>query len=183
MSPCLKDLMRKRQPALKENNTLLFKFYRNRVNGERKAARPKYYQSKVDFLKDTDPKKWWSFCKKICGMSKANTSIVNKLLETESPSTNSKIKLANDINSAFLESLQNYPKLSPNTKIAVTNHQVPHFTIESVERELRTIKELKAPGPDGTPNWLLKSFSYCLLAEVICYLINSSSQKQCLPTI
>ena len=110
-------------------------------------------------------------------MSKANTSIVNKLLETESPSTNSKIKLANDINSAFLEPLQNYPQLCQSTKIAVTNH---HVTIESVERKQRTIKEFKAPGPDDIPNWL-KNFSY-LLAEVICYLINSSLQKQCLPT-
>ena len=86
MSPYLKDLIRKRQTALKEKNTFLFKFFRNRVNRERKAARSKYYQSKVDFLKDTDPKKWWSFCKKIRGMPKANTSIVNKLLERESSS-------------------------------------------------------------------------------------------------
>ena len=116
-------------------------------------------------------------------MSKANTSIVNKLLETESPFTNSKIKLPNNINSAFLlNPSKNYPKLCPSTKIAVTSHRVPHVTIESVERKLRTIKELKAPGPDVTPNWLLKNFSYCLLAEVICYLINSSLEKQCLPT-
>ena len=52
MSPCLKDLIRKRQTALKEKNTLRFKFYRHRVNRERKAARSKYYESKVDFLKD-----------------------------------------------------------------------------------------------------------------------------------
>ena len=50
-------------------------------------------------------------------MSKPNTGIVNKLLEMESPSTNSKIQLANDINSAFLEPLQSYPKLSPSSKI------------------------------------------------------------------
>ena len=182
MTPYLKDLIRKRQKALKENNTSLFKIYHNKVNSERKAAKSKYYQSKVEHLKDTDPKKWWSICKKISGMSKANTSIGNKLLETESPSTNSKIKLANDINSAFLEPLQSYSKLSPSSKTAVTDHPVPHVTIESVERKLRTIKEFKAPGPDDIPNWLLKNFSY-LLAEPICYLINSSYQKQCLPTI
>ena len=115
-------------------------------------------------------------------MSRANTSIVNKLLETESLSTNSNIKRANDINSAFHEPLQNYPKLCPITKIAVRNHQVPHATIESVKRKLRTIKEFKVPGPYDIPNWLLKNFSY-LLAEPICYLIDSSFKKQCLPTI
>ena len=77
---------------------------------------------------------------------------------------------------------QNYPKLCPTTKIAVTNHQVPHVTIESVVRKLRTIKEFKVPGPDNIPNWLLKNFSY-LLAEPTCYLIISSFKKQCLPTI
>ena len=92
-----------------------------------------------------------------------------QVLDTESPSTNSKIKLANDMNSAFLEPLQNYPKLYPSTNIAVTNHQVPHVTIESVERKLRTIKELKAPGPDDIPNWLLKNFHY-LLAKLNQYV-------------
>ena len=100
----------------------------------------------------------------------------------ESPSTNSKIQLANDINSAFLEPLQSYPKLSPSSKIEVTNHRIPKVSIESVERKLRTIKESKAPGPDEIPNWFLKSFSH-LLAEPVCYLINSSFQKQVLPTI
>ena len=40
----------------------------------------------------------------------------------------------------------------------------------------------KAPGPDEIPNWFLKTFSH-LLAEPVCYLINSSFQKQVLPTI
>ena len=115
-------------------------------------------------------------------MSKPNSGIVNKLLEMESPSTNSKIELANGINSAFLEPLQSYPKLSPSSKIEVTNHRIPKVSIESVERKLRTIKESKEPGPDEIPNWFLKTFSH-LLAEPVCYLINSSLQKQVLPTI
>ena len=112
-------------------------------------------------------------------MSKPNTGIVNKLLEMESPSTNPKIQLANDINSAFLEPLQSYPKLSRSSKIEVTNHRIPKV---SIKNKLRTIKESKAPGTDVIPNWVLKTFSH-LLAEPVCYLINSSFQKQVLPTI
>ena len=41
MSPYMKDLIHKRQTALKENNTLLFKFYCNRVR-ERKADKSEY---------------------------------------------------------------------------------------------------------------------------------------------
>ena len=74
----------------------------------------------------------------------------------ESPSANSKIQLANYINSAFLEPLQSYPKLSPSSKIEVTNHPIPKVSIESVGRKLRTIKESKAPGPDEIPNWFFK---------------------------
>ena len=76
-------------------------------------------------------------CKMIFGMSKSNGSIVNKLLKMESPSTNCKIKLANDINSTFLDPLQSYSKLSSSGKIAAINHRVPQVTIESVERKLR----------------------------------------------
>jgi hypothetical protein len=152
---------------LKENNILLFKFYRNKVNRETKIIKLKFYKSKIDHLKHVDPKKWWSICKKICGMSKPNTGIVNILLEMESPSTNSKIQLANDINSTFLEPLPSYPKLSPSSKIEVTNHRIPKVSIESVERRLRTIKECKAPGPDEIPNWFLKTFSHLLAEPVV----------------
>ena len=105
LTPYLKDLIQKRQKVSKEKSTSLFKIYRNRVNSERKAAKSKYYQSKIEHLKDTDPKKWWSICKNICGTSRAN----DKLLETESPSIKSKIKLPNDINSAHLKPLQITP--------------------------------------------------------------------------
>ena len=109
MTPYLNDLIQKRQKVSKEKSTSLFKIYRNRVNSERKAAKSKYCQSKIEHLNDTDPTKWWSICKNICGTSRGNKSIVDKLLETESPSIKSKIKLANDINSAYLEPLQITP--------------------------------------------------------------------------
>jgi hypothetical protein len=43
----------------------------------------------------------------------------------ESQSTNSKIQLDNDINSAFLEPLQSYPKLSPSSKIEAPVQSFP----------------------------------------------------------
>jgi hypothetical protein len=56
MTPYFKELIHNRQKALKENNILLFKFYRNRVNRERKVIKSKYYRNKVENLKHTEPK-------------------------------------------------------------------------------------------------------------------------------
>ena len=49
-----------------------------------------------------EPKKWWSECKKLCGMSKPNINIASKLLD-ESQTIEDKVNLANEINLAFLE--------------------------------------------------------------------------------
>ncbi len=84
MTGHLKGLINRRQRALKENNQIQFRFYRNRVNRERKLAKSKYYEAKVKEIKDTEPKKWWSECKRLCEMSKPKTDIVSKLLD-ESP--------------------------------------------------------------------------------------------------
>ena len=43
VNPALKDLTRRRQRALAENNQPMFRFLRNRVNRERKFCRQRYY--------------------------------------------------------------------------------------------------------------------------------------------
>ena len=62
MTAHLKDLMNRRQKAYTQGNRILFQFYRNRVNRERKTCRAKYYQSKMKGCKDTNPRLWWSEC-------------------------------------------------------------------------------------------------------------------------
>ena len=64
----LKDLIRRRQRALAENNQPMFRFLRNRVNRERKICRWRYYDSKVSQLKECKPSAWWSGVKKLSGM-------------------------------------------------------------------------------------------------------------------
>ena len=56
----LKDLIRRWQRALAENNQPMFRFLRNRVNRERKICRWRYYDSKVSQLKECKPSAWWS---------------------------------------------------------------------------------------------------------------------------
>ncbi|CAH3192538.1 unnamed protein product, partial [Porites evermanni] len=75
---------------------------RNRVNCERKACRPKYFQAKVEHLKECKPSAWWNEIKKLSGCSPAfrEKSYATKSLQhLYEPSDY--ITLANIINKAF----------------------------------------------------------------------------------
>ncbi len=47
-----------------------------------------------------EPKKWWSECKKLCGVSKANINIASKLLD-ESQTIEDKVNLARKLILSF----------------------------------------------------------------------------------
>ena len=166
---------------IKDNCHTQFKFYRNQVNRERKYAKAKYYDAKVKDLKSTEPMKWWSECKKLCGMSKPVINIAAKFLD-ESQTIEDKINLANEINLAFLEPQKNYLKLSSTCKINTLSHQIPSVTTEMITKQLRSISSHKAAGPDNIPSWVLKDFAD-ILALPVSMLINESFKKEQLPLI
>ena len=58
MTAHLKYLVYCRQKALAQGNQQLFKFYRSRVNKERKFCRANYYKSKVKEYESTNPRLW-----------------------------------------------------------------------------------------------------------------------------
>ena len=181
MTGHLKSLLRKRQKAF-SRNCPTFKFYRNRVNRERKRCKSIYYQTKIKDLGVTEPKKWWAECKKICGMSKPTKNIANILLSNNSPSQDHKCNLANEINATFLQPLQEFAPLSQTNRLDVTNFELPQISCERVSELLNQISASKACGPDNIPNWLLKDFSDNL-AIPLCKIINSSLAEKQLPNI
>ena len=181
LSGHLKHVIKCRQKAFKDNCPTQFKFYRNQVNIERKYAKAKYYDAKVKDLKNTELKKWWSKCKKLCGMSKPVINIAAKLLD-ESQAIEDKINLANEINLAFLEPQKNYLKLSSTCKINTLNHQIPSVTTEMITKQLRSISSHKAVGSDNIPSWVLKDFAD-ILALPVSMSINESFKKEQLPLI
>ena len=67
MTPELSSLIKKRQIALKQGNTVQFKYLRNRVNRKRKSCRAKYYAKSVQHLKQCKPSAWWDEVKKLSG--------------------------------------------------------------------------------------------------------------------
>jgi hypothetical protein len=181
MTGHLKHLIKCRQEALKDNCPTQFKFYRNQLNRERKRVKAKYYESKVKGLKNIEPKKWWSECKKLCGMSKPNINIASKLLD-ESQTIENKVNLANEINVAFLEPQKSYLKLSPSCKINTSGHPIPSVTTEMIAKQLSSISVHKAAGPDNIPSWVLKDFAH-ILAPPVSMLTNVSFKKEHLPLI
>lgn len=66
----LKSLIRKRQSALNQGDLKEFRHLRNRVNPERKICRAKYYEWKVEHLKESSSSSWWKEVKKLSGVSK-----------------------------------------------------------------------------------------------------------------
>ena len=93
-------------------------------------------------------------------------------------------ELANIINQAFLEPLEEYRLEQPLTKFPVPTdspklHEVSELRIMKL---LATLNPSKACGPDEIPNWLLKEYAE-LLAFPVSKIINSSFKEQRLPKI
>ena len=118
----LKELIQARQRALSRGDNHQFREIRNRVNRERKACRAKYFQAKVEHLKECKPSAWWNEIKKLSGCSPASTerSYVTKSLQhLYGPSDD--ITLANIINKAFLSPMRSFTPLPADYVILPTN--------------------------------------------------------------
>lgn len=121
--PCinsmLKDLIRRRQCALAQGNILMFRYLRNRVNREHKTCRRKYYQSKVNHMKDCKPSLWWKEVKRLSGMSSAlgdGVDLVKSLQHIDGAT--SALDLANTINEAFLLPMNDFTPLPNDSSLS-----------------------------------------------------------------
>jgi len=90
--------------------------------------------------------------------------------------------LANSINKAFLEPLEEYRLLCPITRLALENN-LPEFLEVSEERVWKTLSKLnpfQSCGPGRIPNWLLREYAD-LIAFPVCRILNVSFKEQRLP--
>ena len=184
-----KQLIKSRQRAFSSGNSQLFKFYRNKVNRERKLLRAKFFATKVSNLWKTKPKAWWSNIKRISGMKTSNTDLQSQL-QIENTDHLSSSELANLINGTFLEPMNIHHPLR-NEDLFTLHQQIPPdppsvvkaiSSPASVLEKLKKLNPSKAPGPDGIPNWILKTYAE-ILAFPISNLLNSSYQEGKLPTV
>ncbi|CAB4006463.1 Hypothetical predicted protein, partial [Paramuricea clavata] len=112
MTTKLKGLIRKRQKALNNGNQTVFKYYRNKVNLERKKCRQTYFHEKIKSLKYTKPKDWWRAVKNISGMDPTLKPDILSCLQIEEFQQLDKFEIANQINDSFLEPLQRFQALN-----------------------------------------------------------------------
>lgn len=111
-TPELKKLIKLRQRAFQTDDKELFRLYRNRVNRERKTCRANFFSSKVQHLKETKPSQWWNDVKKIAGMTPATGSDdLRSQLHLDQIDDLDLQGIANLINYAFLEPMQDYQPL------------------------------------------------------------------------
>ena len=145
-----------------------FKFYRNVVNRERKSCKASFYKVKVEHMKDENPKLWWKEVKRLSGSQSNSGNVINHIHIEEIEDFNNQ-ELANIINKAFPEPLEEYRLEQPLTKFPVPTdspklHEISELTIMKL---LATLNPSKACSPDEIPNCcgFLKGMLSCWLSQ------------------
>ncbi len=170
-------LIQLRQHACFSRNHTLFKFYRNRVNRKRKTCQANYYKTKVDNLKQSNLKHWWREVKRISGM--VSHSSLQNCIQSENLEHLSVVDLANAINNAFLESMQEFDPFNPNDDQpnSMSDQPVDITTLWETHNKLKLLSTSKAPGPNEVPNFVYKEYAK-ILACPISSLVNCSLRHQ-----
>ena len=183
MTAKLNNLIQQRQNAFhvdKYSND--YKILRNAVNEERKSCKAKYYSSKVEDLKCTNPKQWCREMKKLSGSSKKSGSNLLDDFSVPDFEDMSNQEIANAINSALLESLRVFDTLDQSAADLdqEDSGEVLEVSMVRVCHLLRHLNKYKSPGPDNIPNSLLKENAE-LLADPITDILNTSFKEQRVP--
>lgn len=109
MTQHLKSRILKRQKGFQEYGikSAQFKFYHNAVHRERKSCKVVFFKTKVQTTKEEDPKAWSREAKRFSGVRAHSGALCNHIHGegTDKPSPQ---ELANAINEAFLEPMEEY---------------------------------------------------------------------------
>ena len=145
----------------------------NKVIRAVKQAKSKYFESQVNHLKNSKPRKWWSSIKNLAGYSpKAafrSAEVNGSILQG--------CDLATAINNGFLAATESLPPLSSTDKLPVNELTVAYsISIVDVESRLKAVKSNKAPGPDLLPNWILNNYSM-EISEPVTMIFNTSIKQ------
>ena len=173
----LKSLIKKRQDAFPQNNQMLYKQLRNKVNRSRKNCRKLYYEAKVNDLKFNKPKDWWGEVKRLCGHQQNSTSNIFASLEQDTHDFDS---FSNLINDCFLEPMREFEPLPDNIFTMTENDSPISLSEEELFIFLNSVKPRKSGGPDCLPNWVLQKFA-AILAKPISTIINASFKENQVP--
>ena len=180
MTDHLKSLILKRQKAFPDGGTesILYKFHRNAVNHERKSCKASFYKSNIEHMKEKNPKVWWKEVKRLCSFNSNPSHIHIEGIENLSDQD-----LANAINEAFLEPLEQYRLPQPLAKLCIDKAlPEPEGSETHIFMLLAALNPFKACSPDKIPNWMLKEYAEPL-SFPLSRIINFSLKEQSLTKI
>jgi hypothetical protein len=115
-----------------------------------------YYKTKVDNLKQSNPKHWWREVKRINGM--VSLSSLQDCIQSENLEHLSLADLANAINNAFLEPIQEFDPFNPNDDQTNSMSDQPLDITPPWETytKLKLLSTSKATGPVDLPKSLAR---------------------------
>ena len=148
----------------------MYKFWRNKVQRDVKAARRKHYANSVQKLKSANPSRWWKEVKSLGGLS-SRESWVHQLLSEVNPTCKDLAESYNGYLVGLTSHFEPLQKCTDVQEIEVPNHL--QVNIGQVYSELRRLKTTMSPGPDRIPNKILKIFAF-EFAPVITDIYNAS---------
>ena len=131
--------------------------YRNRVNRERKLCKSKYYQAKVNDHNGIDSRKWWSECRRLCGMQKFSGDLAAKLLYGMPPTKINIISLANDINNGFLEPQQVFEPLQASYRLVQSARNKVNSMMRKAKSDYFRLKIDASKATDPKAGWNLQA--------------------------
>ena len=123
--------------AFKEHGTdsVQFKFYRNAVNRKRKLCKANFYETKVEQMKQSDPKSWWKEVYRLSGARHSSSCSLLPHLDVDELESLPMHEVADHINHALLEPLEEYRLIDEIPKIPL--QEGPRPRIPSCDRAER----------------------------------------------
>ena len=183
MTKHLKSLILKRQKAFHDHGAASsqYKFYRNIVNNERMLSKENYYKSKIEHSKNDNPRLWWNEIKRLCG-AKRNSVTLTDHIQDDVVNDLSEKEIADAINKTLLEPLEEYRLSETLNKMPLESEDVefPEVSEWRVRSTLSRLNSSKAGGPDGIPNWILKTTQNYLLSLLQKLLTPPLKNNDCL---
>ena len=179
MSPEIKALILERQRAYLNGPEEKWRRLRNKVREVITRRKREFYKNKVNNLKSTDPRKWWSMVNKFAGKA----SSPNELSYTdEEGRIISGATLATYLNEFFVSVISDIKPLDTSAlPCYLPSPQPPVIETQEVCKKLLAISAFKAPGPDGIPTRIWKEYAP-ELAEPITLIFNTSIASGIFPT-
>ena len=137
-----------------------FKFYRNAVNRERKSCKAVLYETKVQSMKEENPKAWWRDVKRLF----VYLHRTGERYRWGVPRTNGRILPA--------------PPTGPNPPERTLSSPPGAFRVAHCETlsKIKSVSGVWSCGPDEVSNWLLPQYSE-LLAYPVLSIINASLRE------